>query len=469
MSEDVQPSPVPVREVLRYAWPVAIAFLLNNAYRINDQYWIQGLGESAQSAVGTSMFVFIMSFAVAFLAAGGALALGARAKGAGDETRFVRVARHTLALALFLGTAAALIVPPALPWIVDLLSLEGATATSAEQYMRVLFLGCAVLYLVPTLDDIFIARGRVWIPMGLNVIAIAVNFLLNPLLIYGSHAAEVMPGAPLVGLVARVGAALELEGMGIAGAGYATVASRVVSVLVGLALLRSLFAVPLRPRFAADFALLREIVRVSLPASLSIALYAGVYWTMFALVVAELPDAVKAGLGIGFQVFEGIAFPCFLGVGMAAASLVGQALGAGDRARALGVVGSSRRLGRMVGLTTAAGFFLLARPLGSLFTQDPDVLRETVLYVMVLGCSQYWVAVETVNERILLGSGHSRSIPWISGFGNVLRVPLAWTLALGLGLGPAGLWWAINLTTVLKATLFWREVEKREWLARIGA
>ena len=166
-----------VGTVLRLAWPVAVAFLLNNAYRINDQFWIQGLGEPAQSAVGASMFVFIMSFAVAFLAAGGALALVARAKGAEDEERFRTVSRHSVALALALGAGAALIVPPLLPSIVRLLGLEGETAANAVEYMRVLFYGCVVLYLVPTLDDIFIGRGRTWLPMALNVLAIAINFV----------------------------------------------------------------------------------------------------------------------------------------------------------------------------------------------------------------------------------------------------------------------------------------------------
>ena len=68
--------------------------------------------------------------------------------------------------------------------------------TNAVEYMRVMFYGCVVLYLVPTLDDIFIARGRTWLPMALNVLAIGVNFVLNPLLIYGNEVAERMPDMP---------------------------------------------------------------------------------------------------------------------------------------------------------------------------------------------------------------------------------------------------------------------------------
>ena len=99
------------------------------------------------------------------------------------------------------------------------------------------------------------------------------------------------------------------------------------------------------------------------------------------------------------------------------------------------------------------------------FTDDPGVAEQTIVYVRALGFSQYWVAVEAANEKVLLGSGQTRSILWISPVGNVLRVPLGWFLALGPpALGATGVWWAINLTTCLKAFLFWQRVQSGRWL-----
>jgi MATE family multidrug resistance protein len=96
------------------------------------------------------------------------------------------------------------------------------------------------------------------------------------------------------------------------------------------------------------------------------------------------------------------------------------------------------------------------------------VLAETLLYVSILAWSQPLVAEEAVNEKVLFGAGHPRAIFWISTLGNVARVPLAWWLAFGLGGGAAGLWWAINLTTLFKAGGFLLEVRRGRWVEPIG-
>lgn len=456
------------REILRLAWPAAASFTLNNFYRINDQFWIQGLGEGAQAAVGASMFALIMSFALAFLGAGGALSLVARAVGAGDEQRMHAVIRHTLLLSLTLGGAVSIastaIVEPLVGWI----GLSGDSARFGREYLGVLLGGAALMYLVPALDNVFIGRGRTRIPMALNVLAISINFVANPLLIYGTGAVEALPDWPIARVLSSVAGALGIEGMGMAGAAWATLASRAVAVAVGLVILSWGFGTRLVPRGPARLSLMRELTAVSAPASLSIALYAGVYWLLLGLVLSRQPLAAVAGLGIGFQVFEGLSYPIFLGIGMATASLVGQRLGARDAPGALEVVGAARRVARWASLAITILFLLLADPVGALFTQDPEVLAQVVLYVRILAVSQYFVAVETLNERVLLGAGLTRSIPWISGSGNAMRVPLGWLLAIGLGLGPAGVWWAIVATSAYKAGMFRREVERRAWLARLG-
>jgi Na+-driven multidrug efflux pump len=189
-----------------------------------------------------------------------------------------------------------------------------------------------------------------------------------------------------------------------------------------------------------------------------------VYWLLLALVISPLGDEALAGLGIGFQVFEGLSFPCFLGVAMAGASLVGHSVGAQDPEGALEAVRSARFAGRIFGIGFAGIFLFGGGFLAGFFEADPAVYEETLRYVRILAFSQYWVAMEAANEKVLVGSGQTRAIYWMSPLGNLLRVPLGWALAIALGFGTAGVWWAINATTWLKAWLFWSKVQRGDWL-----
>lgn len=459
----------PVAEVLRLAWPAFLSYLLNSTYRINDQFWIQGLGPAAQAAMGAMTFVAIMAFSVFFLSAGGALSLVARHEGAGDAEERDRVSRHAVLMALVLGGLMMVVGPPLIPWLLGLLDLTGTVAGHAAGYLEGFFAVAPAMVLILAIDHTFIGRGRTVIPMLLQLVAVACNFLLNPVLIYGTGMlAEVeaagMPRFPGLALLAALAEWVGLEGFGLEGAAWATGLSRAVAGLLGLAILKWGFRMDLWFHRPPSPALLGRMLKIALPVSWSIAVYAGVYWALFALVLDRLDDAVKAGLAIGFQVFEGLAFPSYLGIAMAGSSLVGRSLGAKDRAACLTWVRAVRRTGYTAGLVYSLVFWFGGPVLVGLFTEDPDVTREVVLYTSVLAFSQLFVAVETVNEKILLGSGHTAPIAPITFVGNVVRVPLAMLLATGLGWGAAGVWWAINLSTYLKAFAYRRVVERGRWL-----
>jgi Na+-driven multidrug efflux pump len=222
------------------------------------------------------------------------------------------------------------------------------------------------------------------------------------------------------------------------------------------------FFPPATPSRARQFA---SILRIGLPSAVSIAMYAGVYLAMFQLVLSRLGRDAIAGLGIGFNAFEGVSFPFFLGVAVAGSSLVGRNLGGGFPDDALRAVKNVRRVGIALGFSFMVLFFVLGPKLVPIFASDPGVVAEATRYVRILAIAQLFVAVEAVNEKILLGSGHSQPIFWISVPGNLLRIPLAWFLALHCGYGPAGVWWAINLTTVLKAGAFFWMVQRGTWLS----
>ena len=297
----------------------------------------------------------------------------------------------------------------------------------------------------------------------------ALNFLLNPILIYGTGMMAAideagMPHIVGLGLAAKIAVHFDFQGLGLEGAALATGLSRALAGGLGLLVLTRMYGLKLLPKKRLSLKLMGRIARISAPVSASIAIYAGVYWALFGLVLVRLDDAVKAGLAIGFQVFEGLAFPTYLGIAIAGSSLVGRALGAGNRQLALDWVRLARRTGYTAGLVFSVLFLFGAEHLVSFFTADAAVAHETVVYCRVLAFSQLFVAIETVNEKVLLGSGFTRPIGPITLFGNLIRLPIAWLLTVVLGWGASGVWWAINLSTYFKAFAYRRVVQQGLWL-----
>ena len=457
-----------LRTLLHLAWPATCSYLLNNTYRFNDQYWIQGLGAEAQAAIGAMMFVAIMTFALYCLPASGALALVARHEGAGRPVERDRVARHALIFALGIGVVVMLLGPFLIDWIILMLGQEGAAAEHAAGYLRGFFKLAPAMVLILAVDHIFIGRGYTIVPMLMQVVAVCLNFVLNPVLIYGRDlmlAVETtgLDALPGLGLLASVAEALDLDAMGLEGAALATGFSRLLALCIGLAVLKLKFGFGFGFRRRPELKVIRRIAQISLPLAWSVFVYAGVYWVLYALVLSKLDVAVEAGFGIGFQVFEGIAFPAYLGVAMAGSSLVGRALGARDLAGAQAWVGLARRAGYALGFAFALFFYFGAMYIAPFFAQGA-VLEQTLLYTQVLAFSQFFVAMETVNEKVLLGSGYTRPISVVTFVGNGLRIPLAYVFALTWGGGGAGVYWAVNVTTYMKAFAYRAIVERGKWL-----
>ena len=386
---------------------------------------MQWLGVAAQAALGSSTFILIALYAAFVLISAGAGPLVARATGAADPELRRRVSGTALTLAALVGLAVSAALAFGGEAIAALVGLEGASAEAMATYLRALAPGGIVLALAPLVDAIFFAMGNATLPLVLQLVFTVVNGMLNWLLIY------------------------QLD-LGIAGAGYASVCSRALTTLIGLWWLRARIGWRL-PDLRLLGATVSRLIRVGAPISLNVLAYALVYWVLLRVAISPLGPAVNAGLGIGFSALEGVSWPIFHGISLAVASMVGRQLGARRPDRAMAAVRLALPWSLGAGLAASLVFYFAAVPLCGLFTEDPDVLREAALYAQVLAFSQLFVAMEALGEGTLSGAGDTRSVFWWSGPLNVLRIPLGWLLAFPLGMGAAGVWWAINITTYVKA------------------
>jgi len=427
---------VTTRQVFSLAWPAAVSVLLNNAFKVIDQFSVQWIGVAAQAAVGACTFVLIFFYAVYSITAAGAGPLVARATGARDDNWRRRVVGNGLFGAVIIGLLVLLVSGFGAGRIAAMLNLAPLARHEAAEYLRWLAIAGFPLTIAPLLDGIFIAMGHTRKVMLLQIIATLLNMALNPLFIY--H-----------------------WGMGIGGAAIATGISRGVSVAIGFWWL--LKHIQLRWHDCLPDNVLRWIISIGVPAAWGTGLYALVYWGLLAFVISPLGPEVNAALGIGYSALEGFTWPLFWGLAAASASLVGRSLGAGKPELATQVIRKAMPLALICGIFTSAVFWFGAEPLASLFTDDPTVLVEAARYARILAFSQLFVAFEALAGGILEGAGSTRPVFWWSAPFNLLRVPLALYFAFILDWRAAGVWWVINFTTYAKALCLWLVLLRGRW------
>ncbi len=428
--------PITNKSLIALTFPAALSAMLNNAYRVIDQYAVQWLGVDSQAAIASCTFVLIAFFAGYTIFASGAIALVARAVGSRNIQDQSRLIGNALTSALLAGIIILTTSGLLAPWTVRSLGLQGNLALQAETYLRWHAVFCLPQAVMPTLDAIFIAYGRTQTVLILQVTASVLNFVLNPLFIY-------------------------VMDLGIGGSALATGISELVALVMGLSLLSRSQGFALN-RFRIDRLALR-IIKVGLPMCWGTLVFAGVYWALLRWVISPLGSEVNAALGIGFSVLEGFTWPVFWGFSMGIASIVGRSLGAGELDQAQLAIKLAFRLVTLFGLLAASVFWWGGETLSGVFTNDAGVLKQAVIYAQILAFSQLFVAYEALAEGILSGAGKTKSIFYWSAPLNILRIPFCWLFAIDYGYGAAGVWWVINISTFLKTAGKWATVISGRW------
>jgi len=417
------------REAFRLSWPITLSLLLNAGYRVNDQYWIRDLGPSAQAAMGLTSFMLIFNFAFISLLSTGVLARVARHTGAGDtQARRLVVGtglRAALVWYVLLGIAGHLTTP----FWVRLSGGSGEPARLAIQYLGTIYFVLPLVGFKPLVDSIFLGLGNTVIPMVLGIGAVALNAVLNPALIYGWWG---------------------LPALGLEGAAWATGISRLAAGVAGMLALRRYYGFRGSLRLPMAWAELRRVLRIGAPVAFSTAAYALCFIGVLKTSVAPLGSSVQAGLGVAFNGIESLSYCGLMGPAMAAASLVGRGLGAGrpEAARAGGYACLAMSVG--FAAMTSLVFLFAGDHLAGFYANDPEVRRQAALYLFVVAWSQMLTATDSTLQQMMAGAGRTFAMSlWNTG-GYLTRIPLAWWFSAILGFGAAGVWWALNLSNLLK-------------------
>ncbi|MBN2171583.1 MAG: MATE family efflux transporter [Candidatus Krumholzibacteriota bacterium] len=425
------------RHLLAVAWPIMLSWLLQTLHNLVDAFWLGRLGKEALVAPTITMNVVFIAIALAMGLGMGGTTLVSQYRGAGREPEMRRAGGQTLLLLSVVGTVVAVLGLFLSEPILRLLQTPADAFDGTLVYLRWILAGMPFMFAFFVYQGIHTGMGDTIRPMQINAITVALNVVLDPLLIFG-------PGP--------------LPALGVAGAAIATCAARLVASVIGLHRLFTgshgfrLRAADLRwePRMAA------RIARVGLPLSLGQAGTA-LGFTLLIGIVNTFGSAVTAAFGIGNRIVHMAMVPAH-GFSQANATAVGQSLGAGKPERA---ARSVRRAALLIGLVLAPITVLMAffgADISRLFVDDPEVVRYGADLFRIISPSVFAFGFVMVLFGSFQGAGHTMpmlvlnlSRLWL------LRIPCAWLLAVVLAMGPGGLWWAMFLsnTVTALAALVW--------------
>jgi putative MATE family efflux protein len=183
-------------------------------------------------------------------------------------------------------------------------------------------------------------------------------------------------------------------------------------------------------------------------------------------ITAQFGTPAVAALGIGNRI-ESINYLVAFGFSTAVATLVGQNLGARNPDRAAELTHKTILLvSGFTGVMTVI-FLMFPESIMRIFVDDPAVLEAGKDYVRILALSQILMGWEIVLEGAFSGAGDTVPPMAVSIPGSILRIPLAWFLAVSLGWGVAGVWWAISISTLIKGVAVYIWFSLGRWKHRV--
>lgn len=431
------------RTLLHLALPVLLEQFLSFCVGLYDTFLAGHLpGEvsrAATGAVGIGAYVSWLATLLFTFVSAGTTALVARARGRGDVTEAVQVTNRSMALGLMVGLGFAALVVPAAGWLARFILPGEEAVRLTARYLRIDSAGLVFSSISYMGAAALRGSGNMRTPMAIFAVVAIVNVVVSTGLVFGVGP---VPALGVDGIVLGTVAARCTGGLLMAG-----ILARGVS---GLYLASS--------EMRVSDATARRILSIGVPAALDgLVMWGGHY--LFLRIIGGFGETAFAAHVVGIRV-EAITYLPAVAWAAAAATMIGQSLGAGLPQRA-------RRAGHeavlqcgLLGVALTLAFFFGARPIYEAMHNSPEVIDVGVPAFRLLALFQLPLVAGIVYVGGLRGAGDTRIPMWITLFTTVVvRLPVAWLCGVTLGGGLYGAWIGMCADMLLRAILvairFW--------------
>ena len=433
------------RAIFILAVPMVLEMVMESVFAVVDVFVVAHLGADAVATVGLTESFMTLIYALAMGVSIGAGAMISRRIGEKDADGAAHTAAQVLlfglGMAVALGILGAVLAP-------QLLGIMGASAGVLQNtaFTRIMLGCCASVVMLFLVNAVFRSAGDAAISMRVMWLANAINIVLAPTLVFGWG---------------------PFPKMGIVGAATATTIGRTTGVLFAMShlfLAKSRIKIR-RPHFAFDPRLIARVLRLSSAATFQV--FIGMAsWIGLVRILAGFGSDALAGYTIGMRIVIFALLPAY-GLANAAATMVGQALGAKKPERAESAVWTAGKYSAVFLGLVGLAFVVFSAQVVGLFTRDPAVASFGTATLRTVAFGFPFYAYGMAITQSFNGAGDTRT-PTVINLAVfwAFEIPFAWVLSHVLGLGPQGVFYAaaaaFSTLAVVSALLFRRGAWKAQ-------
>lgn len=431
------------RSIILLAIPMVLEMVMESVFAVVDVFFVSRLGADAVATVGITESMITIVFAVALGLAMGTTAMVARRIGEGDREAACVAAMQSIwigvALTLLVGLVGFVFADDFLRWM----GASPGILAGGVGYTRIMLTGCGTVLMLFLINAIFRGAGNAAIAMRVLWIANLINLVLDPCLIFGLG---------------------PFPEMGVAGAALATTIGRGVGVALQVwALTQSDGRISLAARhLVLRWDIVARLLRVSATGMLQYFI-ATASWVAMVRIIALFGSSALAGYTIAIRIVIFTILPSW-GLSNAAATLVGQNLGAGSPDRAEKSVWLSGFYNMLfLGLVSIA-FIFLPEPIIRIFTQDPDVIRVGTGCLRIIAYGYMAYAYGMVVVQAFNGAGDTLTPTLINLFCFwMLQIPLAYSLAVNFRFEDSGVFSAMLIAETVMTLVAIHLFRRGKW------
>lgn len=426
------------RAVFLLAIPMILELSLESVFAVVDMFFVSKLGQNAIATVGLTESVITIIYSVAIGLSTAATAIVARRIGEKDPDGAAHAGAQSIVISLI--ATFILSVPGAIfaPEILKLMGASDDVVRDGAIFTRIMLGGSIAIIMIFLINGIFRGAGDAAMAMKSLWIASLLNIILCPILIHFFG----LKGAAIATVIGR----------------SSGVAYQCYHLFKGSGILK--FA---KHQFSMVGSIVKSILNIAWPAIFQFIIGSG-SWIVLARLVAETGGTTaSAGYQIAIRNVVFFILPAW-GLSNAAATLVGQNLGAKQFERAEKSVMLTTKYNVIFMSFVSLLFIFLATPIIRIFTQEDAVIDYGARALRIIGTGYIFYGIAMVMTQALNGAGDTRTPTLINLFCFwAFQVPVAYILSKNMNLGSTGIFMAIPLAEILIALVALYYFKKGKW------